>query len=189
MTEEELIEQLINRDENACRTIISQHKEMVFRLCISFINSREDAEEITQDVFISAIKNISSFKKDANLQTWLYRIAINHSLNFTRKQKKVSVMKRLGLSAHVEKEMQKQQHADSDESAETKQIALENNRILYNCVELLKEDQRIAFTLNKVDNFTYAEVAEIMKISLASVESLIHRAKTKLQEKLIRQLR
>lgn len=188
MKDTELIEQIIHREEKACRTFISSHKDMVYRICLGFVNNKEDAEELTQDVFISAINNISSFKKEANIQTWLYRIAINQSLNFKRRQKRTSWMERLGLTTAVEKEVHDQDNITLDNSPETIRITEENNKILYSCIEQLKEDQRIAFTLNKVDGFSYAEVADIMKISVASVESLIHRAKKKLQERLVKLL-
>jgi RNA polymerase sigma-70 factor (ECF subfamily) len=188
MEEHQLIEQIKQRDENACRRFIDLHKDMVFRICLGFFNNKEDAEELTQDVFIEAISNIHAFKKEAKIQTWLYRIAINRSLNFKRKQKQFSFMERLGLSSSVEKEMEKHNPSASEEGEETKKITEENNSILYCCIDSLKEEQRIAFTLNKMDGFSYAEVADIMKISLSKTETLIYRAKQKLQEKLVKQL-
>ncbi len=97
-------------------------------------------------------------------------------------------MERLGLSSSVEKEMEKHNPSASEEGEETKKITEENNSILYCCIDSLKEEQRIAFTLNKMDGFSYAEVADIMKISLSKTETLIYRAKQKLQEKLVKQL-
>lgn len=188
MEEYEIIEQIKLKNETAYRLFIDQHKDMVFRICHGFVNNKEDAEELTQDVFIEAISNISSFKKEAKIQTWLYRIAINRSLNFKRKQKQESFLERWGLSSSVEKEMQKYNPSAAEEGAETKKITEENNLMLYSCIAALKEEQRIAFTLNKVDGFSYAEVAEIMKISLSKTETLIFRAKQKLQERLIKLL-
>ncbi len=188
MTEAELIEQIKNHEKKAYGVFIDLHKEMVFRICLSFVNGKEDAEELTQDVFIDAFTNISSFKEEAKIQTWLYRIAINKSLNFQRQQKRRSFLERLGLSQSVEKEFQKCNPDMSEAGPESRKITEENNAILYGCIALLKDDQRIAFTLNKVDGFSYAEVAEIMKISLAKTESLIFRAKKQLQEQLVKLL-
>ena len=188
MEENEFIAQIEQREENACRQFVGLHKDMVFRICLGFVNNKEDAEELTQDVFIEAISNIRSFKKEAKIQTWLYRIAINRSLNFKRKKKQTSFLERWGLSSAVENEMQKHNPSATEEGAESKKIAEENNQILYCCIDALKEEQRIAFTLNKVDGFSYAEVADIMKISLSKTETLIYRAKQKLQEKLLEQL-
>jgi RNA polymerase sigma-70 factor, ECF subfamily len=186
MEETELIEQIINHEEKACRVFIDLHKDMVFRICMSFVNNKEDAEELTQDVFIDAFTGIKSFKKESKIQTWLYRIAINKALNCKRKQHKTSLMERLGFSSSVDRvNLEK---SEVEESREAKIIVEENNRILYKCIDGLSEDQRIAFTLNKVDGFSYAEVAEIMKISLAKTETLIFRAKKKLQEKLFKLL-
>ena len=189
MDENLQIDLINNHDEKACRDFIGLHKDMVFRVCFSFVNNRQDAEELTQDVFISAINSISSFKKEAQLHTWLYRIAINQSLNFIRKQNNKSFIERLRLTPSVEKEMVDQNNLSDGNSPETMRITEENNQMLYRSIEALKKDQRIAFTLHKIDEFSYAEVAEIMKISVSAVESLIHRAKKKLQEQLIKRLR
>jgi RNA polymerase sigma-70 factor (ECF subfamily) len=188
MEETELIEQIKNHEEKAYGIFIGLHKDVVFRICMSFVNSREDAEELTQDVFVEAFTNICSFKKEAKIQTWLYRIAINKSLNSKRKHKNNSLLERLGLSLSVDRKLQQQHQSEVEDSREEKMIVEENNKILYYSIAKLKDDQRIAFTLNKVDGFSYAEVAEIMKISVASVESLIHRGKKKLQGELLKLL-
>jgi RNA polymerase sigma factor (sigma-70 family) len=188
MTDTDLLSQLKNRDENTCRSFIDQYKERVFRLCLSFVNNREDAEELTQDVFLEALNRIDTFRQDSQIQTWLYRIAINKSLNLIRSRKKHTLLEILGMSPAVEKEIHDRGLLLSQENAETGRITEENNRILFHAISSLKEDQRIAFTLNKVDGFSYAEVAEIMKISIAKTESLIHRAKNNLREKLVKVL-
>jgi len=189
MEEEELIGKILNHEDKAFRIFIDLHKDMVFRLCLSFVNSKEDAEELTQDVFIEAFTNIRSFKKEAKIRTWLYRIAINKSLNFKRSRSKKSLLEILNLTPGIEKEIHDKSLSISENSAESNRITEENNKILYSCISRLKEDQRIAFTLNKIDEFSYAEVAEIMKISVSSVESLIHRSKKKLQEELLKLLK
>jgi RNA polymerase sigma factor (sigma-70 family) len=189
MEETDLIEQIKNREEKAFTIFIDLYKDMVFRICLSFAQNKEDAEELTQDVFIDAISNIKSFKKEAKLQTWLYRIAINKSLNQRRSRKKSSLLEILGMSPAIEKEISNKELMLTHNNAEDNHITEEKNKILYACIDRLKEEQRIAFTLNKVDGFSYAEVAEIMKISLPKTETLIHRAKKKLQEDLIRLLK
>jgi RNA polymerase sigma factor (sigma-70 family) len=189
MEEAKLIEQIKNREEKAFTIFIDLYKDMVFRICLSFAHNKEDAEELTQDVFVDAFTNIGSFKKEAKIQTWLYRIAINKSLNLKRSRTKNSLLEILGMTPSIEKEIHYKDFMLTQSNAEANHITEENNKILYACIARLKEEQRIAFTLNKVDGFSYAEVAEIMKISLPKTETLIHRAKKKLQEDLIRLLR
>jgi len=189
MEETELIEQIKNREEKAFTIFIDLHKDMVFRICLSFAHNKEDAEELTQDVFVDAISNINSFKKEAKIQTWLYRIAINKSLNLKRSRRKNSLLEILGMTPTIEKEIHDKDLMLTHSNAEANRITEENNKTLYACIACLREEQRIAFTLNKVDGFSYAEVAEIMKISVAKTETLIHRAKKKLQDDLIKLLR
>lgn len=182
MHQEELLSGLKTADQKACTFFINTYKEMVYKIAISFVSSPEDAEELTQDVFVKAIREIGKFKQQSGLKTWLYRITVNEALNKTRSAKHrffSNLFSRNILTA-----------ADTvvheEQSPESKKIAHENLQYLYRCIERLPEQQKIAFTLNKIDELPYAEVADVMGISLASVESLIHRAKKKLQSEIVK---
>lgn len=178
-----LIEGILNKDEEAFRQLVEQHKDYVFRVCYSFLKQAEDAEDIAQEVFIEIHKSASYFRSEAKISTWIYRIAVNKSINylnsknyrFNIKQVK-SIFNRDNKPRKIEAEVNDQ----ADFSIETS----EKNNILYKAIDKLPNNQRIAFTLNKIDGLPYQEIAEIMSLSLSSVESLLHRAKINLQKKL-----
>ena len=178
-----LIEGILNKDEEAFRQLVEQHKDYVFRVCYSFLKQVEDAEDIAQEVFIEIHKSASYFRSEAKISTWIYRIAVNKSINylnsknyrFNIKQVK-SIFSRDNKPRKIEAEVNDQ----ADFSVETS----EKNNILYKAIDKLPNNQRIAFTLNKIDGLPYLEIAEIMNLSLSSVESLLHRAKINLQKKL-----
>src|SRR5512145_2582027 len=87
MTDPELIKKLIDRDDLAFRVLVTNYQALVFNACYNLIRVREDAEDIAQDVFIEIYESIHLFRNESKLSTWLYRIAINKSLNHIRKNK------------------------------------------------------------------------------------------------------
>lgn len=162
---------------------INTYKNRVFSTCISFIPNRQDAEDLSQEVFIEVYSSITSFKENAQLSTWLYRIAVNKSLEELRRRKQ---LKRaaffkglLGIESEVfEISGDRLDHpgfiAEHKEKADA----------LYQAIEGLPENQRIAFTLTQIEGRSYDESAEIMGSTKSSIESLIFRARNNLRKKL-----
>lgn len=179
MAASELIDRLISGDEGAFKMVVDTNAPMIFRVIMNFGVRREDAEDLSQEVFLDAFRNIRKFRNDAEISTWLYRIAINKSLNFVKKHKD---SKRANFQLEDLKTFDRRWPV---ESSEEQFVTGEQRTLLYNSIEKLSENQRIAFTLNKLDELSYKEISDIMMISVSSVESLIHRAKIKLQNILV----
>lgn len=87
MTDAELIQCVIDHDETAFKLLVEKYQSLVFNACYHLIRQYSDAEDIAQDVFIEAFESIHQFRQESKLSTWLYRIAINKSLNHLRKNK------------------------------------------------------------------------------------------------------
>ncbi|MGE5382749.1 MAG: RNA polymerase sigma factor [Omnitrophica WOR_2 bacterium] len=174
-----LIKEIKEGNSKATGVLIDLYQVKVYNICLSLLHNVEDAEDITQEVFIEILKHISSFRGDSNPGTWIYRIAVNRSLNFIRSNKKKKWLKRLddilSLTSLEER----------NTSGYTSHLELnEQKEVLQSAINKLPENQRIAFSLNKIDDLNYKEVAEIMGISHSAVESLLHRAKVNLQKSL-----
>lgn len=156
--------------------IIRQNKNLVFNTAISFLQNREDAEDITQEVFIEVYHSISRFRKESKISTWLYRITINKCIDHQRKQ---NAGKRFGFLSSLFK----------DDSGELKHdkghfdhpgILMERKeqaRYLFKALDKLPENQKTAFILFCIEDLSQKEIAEIMKISPKAVESLVARAR------------
>ena len=84
MTELELIAGLIKRDENAFKLVVDTYKNMVYNTVLGFLQNTDDAEDVTQDVFIKIYENIGGFKQQSKLSTWIYRISICQATDFIR---------------------------------------------------------------------------------------------------------
>jgi RNA polymerase sigma-70 factor, ECF subfamily len=178
-----LIEGILNKDEEAFRQLVELYKDYVFRLCYSFVKQSEDAEDIAQDVFIEIHKSASYFRLEAKLTTWIYRIAVNKSINFLNSKNYRFNIKQV-TSIFTRDNKPKKIEAEQNDFADFTIESSEKSKILYDAIDKLPNNQKVAFTLNKIDGLPYQEIAEIMNLSLSSVESLLHRAKINLQKKL-----
>ena len=182
MNEWTLIEQLKKGDEAAFKTIVDTWENMVYNTALGIVQNAEDAEDITQEVFVQVYQSISSFKGDSKFSTWLYRITVTKSLDHQRKKKRKKrfafVRSLFGDDSEVLINPPDFNHPgvmlDKKEDAAT----------LFKVISQLPENQRVAFTLYKLEGLSYQEVSEIMQTSLSSVESLMHRAKTNLRKNL-----
>jgi RNA polymerase sigma-70 factor (ECF subfamily) len=178
LTEQDLITGLKEGNTLAFKELVANYQLPVINTCLGIVQNRHDAEDLTQDVFVEIFRSVASFRADSKLSTWIYRIAVNKSLNFVRKQKKRRWISSLEDFLKVKTEPETSGYGISElERSET-------GREIHQALASLPENQRIAFTLNKYDELSYKEIAEVMNLSVPSVESLIHRAKQGLQKKL-----
>ena len=184
MTENEIIQKLQEGSEPVFKQLIDDNKQLVMNTCYSFVRKMEDAEDIAQEVFIEVFRSIDKFRADSKLSTWIYRIAVNKSLNYLRDNKP-----RKWIQSIEETFKSKKEHPEGIliEGAGHPGFDLENTQraqLLYGAIDGLPENQKVAFMLNKYEELSYLEISKIMEVSLSSVESLIHRAKKNLQKKL-----
>jgi RNA polymerase sigma-70 factor (ECF subfamily) len=185
MTDEQLIERIIKGDHIAFRQLVEKYKLLVHKTCFNILRHNEDTEDIIQEVFIEAYESIRLFRRESKFSTWLYRIAINKSLNHLRKHKWKNMVNSIEFFS-PDKKSQGMEIADPNANNTPDTIDYnERAFILQKAINSLPENQRIAFTLCKYDELSYQEISEIMNLSYSSIESLIHRAKMNLQKKLV----
>jgi RNA polymerase sigma-70 factor (ECF subfamily) len=139
----------------------------------------EDAEEITQDVFVKIFDNLNSFKKQSSLKTWIYRLAINQSLDFIKAKK---AQKRNFLSSlfSINDSNFKFQPSNFNHPG----IELEQKEAcqkIFEAINQLSDNQKTALILLKIEDKSQAETAEIMNLKVKALESLFQRAKNNLE--------
>ncbi|MCX6280569.1 MAG: RNA polymerase sigma factor [Bacteroidetes bacterium] len=181
MSEELFIERLKQGEQSAYGELLSQYSDKAYNTALGLLQNREDAEDITQEVFTEVFQSVRNFRGQSKLSTWIYRIAVTKSLELIRSR---SRSKRTGiiLSLFGKDDMI---HVPNNEPFYHPGISLEHKEmsaILFDAIRRLPLNQRTAFTLNKLENLNYAELAEVMNVSIPSVESLLFRAKQKLRE-------
>lgn len=159
--------------------LIQQYKDKVYNTVLGIMQQPEDSEDVTQEVFISIYQNITQFRGDSRLSTWIYRIAVTKSLGALRKQK------------HTKGKMEGLERQDSRQKGSANAtfyhpgIQLENKEnaaVLFKALNLLPDNQKSAFILHKLEGLSYNEIAEVMNTTVSSIESLMFRARKNLQK-------
>jgi RNA polymerase sigma-70 factor (ECF subfamily) len=179
LDEKEVIERLMQRDQAAFRELVDQQHARVYNTALGLLQNDDDARDITQEVFLEVFESVNRFRGEAKLTTWIYRITVQKSLEYlrtrNRKKRAAVVLSLFGRESKLTIPAPPFYHPG---------VLLENKErsaILFAAIGKLPSMQRVAFTLHKVEHFSYAEISGIMQSSVSSVESLIFRAKQNLQ--------
>jgi len=172
--ESEIIQAITDGDERAFSILYERFSDKVYNTALSYTKSIEDAEEVTQDVFVKVYKSVAAFKGHASLNTWIYRITINTSLNYLKKRNRFAFIRNaFNASASI----------DFDHPG----VLFENKEdaaTLFKALDCLSYNQKTAFILGFIEEMPRQEVADIMETSLKAVESLLQRAKANMRSEL-----
>jgi len=178
--EQELVLQLQQGNEAAFRKLVDAYEKMVYNTALGIVQNENDADDITQEVFIQVYQSVADFKGASRFSTWLYRITLGKALDLEKKKKR---KKRFGfvqaLFGGAEEEKIPAVEFDHPGVQLEKK---ENAASLFKALKQLPDNQRIAFTLHKMEGRSYSEVAEIMDTTVTAVESLMARGKTNLKK-------
>ena len=166
---------------NDFQNIYNQYNILVYNVALHYLQNIEDAEEITQDVFIQLHQSLDKFKNNSSLKTWIYRITINKCLDFIKHKNSKKRFFIFGTKSNSEVELA---NVSNFEHPGILMENKENAAILFKVINELTENQKTAFILSKLDGLSNPEISSIMDVSISSVESLIFRAKSSLKEKL-----
>lgn len=180
MNEFELIQELRNGNEQAFKTLVETYQDMVFNTAIGIVQNVQDAEDVAQEVFIRVFRAIHSFKGESKLSTWIYRITTSCALDLIRSRKS---KKRFAFLQRLFGENNEPIYEVPDFNHPG--IALdqkENAARLFKAIDQLPENQKVAFTLHKLEDLSYQEISDVMQTSVSAVESLMHRAKQNLKK-------
>jgi RNA polymerase sigma-70 factor (ECF subfamily) len=175
-----LIEQLKQGNEAAFKTIVEAWQDMVYNTALGIVQNAEDAEDISQEVFVQVYESVHTFKGEAKFSTWLYRITVTKTMDHIRKKKR---KKRFAFIQSIFGANDEIAHDPPD--FHHPGVALDKKETtaeLFKAIDQLPENQKIAFTLNKLEGLNYQEVSEIMNTTVPSIESLLHRAKNNLKK-------
>ena len=167
-----IIKEVLNGKSREFEHILNKYSQQVFNLVVNIVSSKEDAEELTQDVFLKAFQSLSLFKEESSFSTWLYRIATNETYTFVSK------------NSHV-------QYDDIDEAA----TAIEADEWfdgdhlqarLQAAIQSLPPKQRMVFNMKYYDEMKYEEMSAILGTSTGALKASYHIAVKKISEYLER---
>ncbi len=179
MSEDELIILLKEGNEDAFSELVTAHRDRVYNTVLSIVQHFEDSEDLSQDVFIRVFRSIGSFEGNAALSTWLYRIAVNTGLDYLRKKKR---QKRFGFLTGLFGNDEERKDVTDFHHPGVSLDRKEHAAILFAALKKLPENQQAAFTLKKSEGLSYSEIAAVLGVSEAAVDSLIQRATQNLRK-------
>jgi RNA polymerase sigma factor (sigma-70 family) len=156
--------------QSAFEALVARYQQRLLAFCRHMLRSREDAEDVLQEVFAAAFNAIMADSREINVRPWLYRIARNRSLNHLRRATAIGVD---SMDTHF---------ADAGQSTSEKAHGREEFRLLVDDIGHLPESQRSALVLREMDALSYEQIAEAMDTTVSSVKSLLVRARIGLAE-------
>ncbi len=186
MSDHQLIQGIKNKEEDAFRKFVDKYQQMVINVANSFVHDYDDSLDIAQEVFIKVYDTIEKFREQSKISTWLYRITVNKSLNFIRDKKRKNIFSSLDLLFDNPVESSEDNFQDITYNMEDEMEDEESKKALMEAISNLPKKQKIAITLNKLEEIPYKEVAKIMDISVSETGVLINRAKKKIEKRLIK---
>lgn len=179
MDEHNLIELAKSGDQEAFRALVETHQAMVYNLAFRMVANAEDAADLTQEVFLSVWRNLSSFQGKSAFSTWLYRLTTNAAIDFLRKEKH-----RNTVSITVEDEEGEHELDVPDETASPQQ-ELERKELreaVREGLARLSPDHRQILLLREMEGLSYQEIADVLDLEEGTVKSRIARARLALRD-------
>lgn len=170
-------------DKTAFHQLFELFKDRVYNTVLSFLQDKHDAEEVTQDVFVEVFQSAIQFEGNSSVSTWIYRIAVNKSLDRLRYKKRKKRFAFITSIFHPDSGALKQDKPHFEHPGVLLQNK-ENAAILFKAINKLPEQQKTAFLLSYIEDIPRKQVADMMTTSLKSVESLLQRAKANLRVEL-----
>ena len=172
--EQLLMQQLLDpaKQRKAFEQVVREYGEQLYWQIRRMVLIHEDADDVLQNVFIKAWSHLDDFNQESRLSTWLYRIAVNGSLDFLRKQKDSSMIHTDDVESGVANMLVADNYFDGDET----------EAMLQEAISQLPDVQRTVFTLRYYDDMKYSEMSRILKTSEGSLKASYHIAVKKISE-------
>ena len=173
----EIISRVLKGEQNAYAELVNRYQAYVFTLVLRMIKSREDAEEVAQDVFIKAYRSLADFRGESKFSTWLYTIANTTSITFLRKKK---------LDVHSLDNEKVFEVADSKDSGLRANLVEQKSRVnmVNEAIAMLSPDDAEIITLFYKAEQNLEEISRILRLETNTAKVRLHRARTRLKEKM-----
>ena len=177
-----LVQRCAARDEAACAELVAEHQRMVVQLAVNLLGDRDEALDLSQEVFLRVFRTIHRFRGQSSLRTWIYRIAVNQARNRHRFWRRRHRNDQVPLEVHVAThgEFASTLGNEPDRLLEQKELGERLQRAL----DRLPFDQRTAIVLREIDGLSYDDIAFSLGVALGTVKSRLTRARQALRDDL-----
>ena len=174
-----LIARCASGDEAACAELVSAHQRMVYVLAFNLLGDRDEALDLSQEVFLRVFRTLSSFRGQSALRTWIYRIVVNQARNRLRWWRRRHRADQVSLEDYVRNcgDLESQHEVLPDRLLASKETAAK----IWQAMDRLPFDQRTALVLREVDGLRYEEIAYSLGVAVGTVKSRLTRARRALR--------
>ncbi len=175
MNEKDIINEILKGDVDKFSYFIEKYENQIYNLCLSIVKNRDDALDLTQEAFLLAYKNLKKFKFKATFSTWIYRIAYNLSINFAKRKGEILTI--------LDKENEESEFQIEDKTSSIwDEIEKEERiRIIDECLNKLKDSERLIIELRDIELLSYEEISEILSLPIGTIKSRLFRARERLK--------
>jgi RNA polymerase sigma-70 factor (ECF subfamily) len=182
---EDLVVRLREHDEQAFAEVFHLYKDLVYTLSVKLLSDKSEAMDVTQEVFLTLYRKISSFRGECSLKTWLYRVTLNQAANRNRWWRRRFLDRTESLSLGLKDNGQPVPDPVSNQPRPDRAaFAVEIQKALQEALDALPFEQRAAVLLRDVQGLSYEEVAEVVGAEVGTVKSRIARGRERLKERL-----
>ncbi len=178
--EKMLIKKAKKGDTDAFEQLVTANEKIIYNIIFRIMNNPEDTYDLSQETFIKAYTKIRQFNEKSKFSTWLYRIATNTALDELRKRKGKDTFS-IDKTIDGEENDIAPQHADESENIEEKILGKETAEIIAQALGELNEDHRVILTLRDMQELSYDDISQVLKITLGTVKSRISRARREMK--------
>lgn len=180
-TDAELVKAFQEGDQSVFSLIVERYQDRVYTLCLRWMGNRAVAEEVAQDVFLALYRSLERFRGDAQLKTWIFRVAINHCKNRRLYRKRRHQDRHEPLEGNRDDDDAPVRQLAADQpGTDAHTFAGEAESLVQQALGELDEEQRQIIVLRDVEDLSYEEISEIMDLPRGTVKSRLHRARSQL---------
>jgi RNA polymerase sigma-70 factor (ECF subfamily) len=178
-----LVARCLAGDERACADLVFAHQRMVYALALNLLGDRDEALDLSQEVFLRVFRTLSRFRGQSALRTWIYRIAVNQARNRIRWWRRRHRGDQVSLDEHLTNfgDLESKQDILPDRLLASKETATK----IWQALARLPFDQRTALILREVDGLRYEEIAFTLDVAVGTVKSRLTRARQALRADLL----
>jgi RNA polymerase sigma-70 factor (ECF subfamily) len=172
-------------DSEAMTCLIVKYQDRVYSTILKICQNRDDAAELTQDTFVKVLEAIQTFRGQSSFYTWLFRVAVNLTLNYCKRRFKLSPVSLDAGNERLEKDRERLANLlASPDKADPAAIAQQRelSQIVITLIGQLRQEYRVVLVLRDIEQMSYAEIAEVLEIETGTVKSRLSRARFMLRE-------
>lgn len=185
LDDETLVRQCQHGDSEAMSCLIVKYQDRVYNTILKICSNRDDAAELTQDTFVKVLESIQTFRGKSSFYTWLFRVAVNLTLNHCRRRFKLSPVSLDATNENLEKQREPLTSILSDSGQNDPAAIVQQKELVKRMIESigqLPQEYRIILILRDIEQMSYADIGEVLELEHGTVKSRLSRARAALRQ-------